>query len=263
MAADQNQVIQNQAIHVIGGGLAGCEAAWQIAARGVPVVLHEMRPVAHDRGAQDRRARRARLLELVSLRRPGAQRRRPPARGDAPARLAGHAGGRPEPGTGGRRARGRPRRLFGGRHGGARGPSADRHPPRGDGRPAAGGLGQRHRRHRPADLAGARRGDRAADRRGRARLLRRHRADRAPRHRSTCRSPGCSRATTRRARAARAPTTSTVRSRASNTRPSSTRSSPATRSPSTTGKRRRPISTAACRSRSWPSAGARRCATAR
>src|SRR5947209_10660853 len=35
---------QNQAIHIIGGGLAGSEAAWQIAARGVPVVLHEMRP---------------------------------------------------------------------------------------------------------------------------------------------------------------------------------------------------------------------------
>src|SRR5215211_6860783 len=32
-------------IHVIGGGLAGSEAAWQIADRGVPVVLHEMRPV--------------------------------------------------------------------------------------------------------------------------------------------------------------------------------------------------------------------------
>lgn len=32
-------------IHVIGGGLAGCEAAWQIARRGVEVVLHEMRPV--------------------------------------------------------------------------------------------------------------------------------------------------------------------------------------------------------------------------
>src|SRR5947209_2112767 len=31
-------------IHIVGGGLAGCEAAWQIAARGVPVVLHEMRP---------------------------------------------------------------------------------------------------------------------------------------------------------------------------------------------------------------------------
>jgi methylenetetrahydrofolate--tRNA-(uracil-5-)-methyltransferase len=32
-------------IHVIGGGLAGSEAAWQIARRGLPVVLHEMRPV--------------------------------------------------------------------------------------------------------------------------------------------------------------------------------------------------------------------------
>src|SRR5437764_2734034 len=34
-----------QAIHVIGGGLAGSEAAWQMAGRGVPVMLHEMRPV--------------------------------------------------------------------------------------------------------------------------------------------------------------------------------------------------------------------------
>src|SRR5215472_13771128 len=33
-----------QAVHVIGGGLAGSEAAWQIARRGVAVVLHEMRP---------------------------------------------------------------------------------------------------------------------------------------------------------------------------------------------------------------------------
>jgi methylenetetrahydrofolate--tRNA-(uracil-5-)-methyltransferase len=31
-------------IHIIGGGLAGAEAAWQAAARGVPVTLHEMRP---------------------------------------------------------------------------------------------------------------------------------------------------------------------------------------------------------------------------
>lgn len=31
-------------VHIIGGGLAGSEAAWQIAQRGVPVVLHEMRP---------------------------------------------------------------------------------------------------------------------------------------------------------------------------------------------------------------------------
>ena len=32
-------------VRIIGGGLAGSEAAWQAASRGVPVVLHEMRPV--------------------------------------------------------------------------------------------------------------------------------------------------------------------------------------------------------------------------
>ena len=32
-------------ISVIGGGLAGSEAAWQLAERGHEVVLHEMRPV--------------------------------------------------------------------------------------------------------------------------------------------------------------------------------------------------------------------------
>lgn len=32
-------------IHIIGGGLAGSEAAWQIAQAGVPVILHEMRGV--------------------------------------------------------------------------------------------------------------------------------------------------------------------------------------------------------------------------
>ena len=31
-------------IHVIGGGMAGCEAAWAAANAGVPVILHEMRP---------------------------------------------------------------------------------------------------------------------------------------------------------------------------------------------------------------------------
>src|SRR6266446_5640158 len=36
---------KNQTIHIVGGGLAGCEAAWQIAERGLSVVLHEMRPV--------------------------------------------------------------------------------------------------------------------------------------------------------------------------------------------------------------------------
>lgn len=33
-----------QPVHVIGGGLAGSEAAWQLVQRGVPVVIHEMRP---------------------------------------------------------------------------------------------------------------------------------------------------------------------------------------------------------------------------
>src|SRR5688572_19619095 len=32
-------------IHIIGGGLAGSEAAWQAASRGVRAVIHEMRPV--------------------------------------------------------------------------------------------------------------------------------------------------------------------------------------------------------------------------
>lgn len=34
-----------QPVHVIGGGLAGTEAAWQVAQAGLSVVLHEMRPV--------------------------------------------------------------------------------------------------------------------------------------------------------------------------------------------------------------------------
>ena len=31
-------------VHIIGAGLAGSEAAWQIARAGIPVILHEMRP---------------------------------------------------------------------------------------------------------------------------------------------------------------------------------------------------------------------------
>jgi methylenetetrahydrofolate--tRNA-(uracil-5-)-methyltransferase len=33
-----------ETVHIVGGGLAGSEAAWQLASAGVPVVLHEMRP---------------------------------------------------------------------------------------------------------------------------------------------------------------------------------------------------------------------------
>ncbi len=48
------------AVHVVGGGLAGSEAAWQLAERGHPVVIHEMRPV---RGTAAHRTER--LGELV------------------------------------------------------------------------------------------------------------------------------------------------------------------------------------------------------
>jgi methylenetetrahydrofolate--tRNA-(uracil-5-)-methyltransferase len=48
------------AVHVVGGGLAGSEAAWQIAEAGVPAVLHEMRPV---RGTDAHQTDR--LAELV------------------------------------------------------------------------------------------------------------------------------------------------------------------------------------------------------
>jgi methylenetetrahydrofolate--tRNA-(uracil-5-)-methyltransferase len=39
------RVMPHTPIHIIGGGLAGSEAAWQVAEAGLPVVLHEMRPV--------------------------------------------------------------------------------------------------------------------------------------------------------------------------------------------------------------------------
>lgn len=43
--SQEDAEIQNmQPLHVIGGGLAGCEAAWAIAQAGLPVVIHEMRP---------------------------------------------------------------------------------------------------------------------------------------------------------------------------------------------------------------------------
>src|SRR6476620_9484731 len=35
----------SEPIHIIGAGLAGSEAAWQVAKSGVRVILHEMRPV--------------------------------------------------------------------------------------------------------------------------------------------------------------------------------------------------------------------------
>ena len=34
----------SETLHIVGGGMAGSEAAWQAAQMGVPVVIHEMRP---------------------------------------------------------------------------------------------------------------------------------------------------------------------------------------------------------------------------
>jgi methylenetetrahydrofolate--tRNA-(uracil-5-)-methyltransferase len=49
-----------QQIHIVGGGLAGTEAAWQLARRGLRVTLHEMRPVRRTPAHQTDR-----LAELV------------------------------------------------------------------------------------------------------------------------------------------------------------------------------------------------------
>ena len=45
MVRAMSQHSTHKPIHIIGGGLAGSEAAWQIAQAGIPVILHEMRPV--------------------------------------------------------------------------------------------------------------------------------------------------------------------------------------------------------------------------
>ena len=56
----QADSLSSSSIHVIGGGLAGAEAAWQIVSAGLPVVIHEMRPLrATEAHATDR------LAELV------------------------------------------------------------------------------------------------------------------------------------------------------------------------------------------------------
>ena len=76
-----------QTVHIAGGGLAGSEAAWQLAERGHDVVLHEMRPV---RGTAAHKTDR--LAELVLLQHlqehRDLQRARPAQGRDAPARLA-------------------------------------------------------------------------------------------------------------------------------------------------------------------------------
>mgnify|MGYP003694367099 CR=1 FL=1 len=94
-------------IHIIGGGLAGCEAAWQAASLGVPVVLHEMRPVRPT--AVHKTDQLAELVCSNSLRGDKLDNAVGLLEGrNAAARLAGHARGRYAPRSGRRGARRRP-----------------------------------------------------------------------------------------------------------------------------------------------------------
>jgi methylenetetrahydrofolate--tRNA-(uracil-5-)-methyltransferase len=52
--------MSHKPVHIVGGGLAGSEASWQLAEAGIPVILHEMRPV---RGTDAHKTRD--LAELV------------------------------------------------------------------------------------------------------------------------------------------------------------------------------------------------------
>ena len=129
-------------VHIIGGGLAGSEAAWQVARAGVPVVLHEMRPVRGTEAHARRGPRRAGVLQFVPL---GRAERNAVGLLHEEMRRCGSlilaAGGRAQ-GAGRRRAGGRPGRVFRGGRGRAGRRAAGRDPPRGDRRAAAGRMGR-------------------------------------------------------------------------------------------------------------------------
>ena len=236
-------------VHVVGGGLAGSEAAWQLAEAGVPVVLHEMRPtimtpahktenfaelVCSNSFRSDDAETNAVGLLHAEMRRAGSlvmamgDRHKLPAGGA----LAVDRDGFSEAVTAALKSH----PLIRIESGEVRGA-------------AAGRLGLGHRRDRPPHLRFAGRIQ------SRPRLARIASPSSTPSRRSsiarrsTWTSPGSSRATTRRARAAPAPTTSTARSTAISISPSSRDSWRPRKPSSTTGRRTRPISTAACRSR--------------
>ena len=107
-------------IHVVGGRprRLGSRLADRRRRRAGRAARDAARP--HDRRPQDRRPGRARVLQLVPLRRLGEQRRRPAARGDAARRLADPRRRRPPQAAGRRRAGRRSRRLLGRRDGAPR-----------------------------------------------------------------------------------------------------------------------------------------------
>ena len=113
-------------MHIVGAGLAGSEAAWQVARAGVRVVLHEMRPgrmteahrtdglaelVCSNSFRSDDAANNAVGLLHAEMRRLGSLIMRSADANQVPA--GGALGGRP-------------RRIFRRRHQGAAGPSPDR-----------------------------------------------------------------------------------------------------------------------------------------
>ena len=169
---------KKKSVMVVGGGLAGSEAAWQLARAGVPVVVHEMRP---ERGTDAHRT--GGLAELVcsnsfrsddaetnavgllheEMRRAGslimaaADKHRVPAgsalavdRDGFSAEVGRALEAEPRIGIERREVRGLP----------------------------PGDWGLRHRRHRAVDVAGPGRGGGGTERRGEPGLFRRHRAHR-------------------------------------------------------------------------------------
>ena len=57
----------SEMVTVVGAGLAGCEAAWQLAQRGISVRLCEMKPVQHTPAHHSDDFRRAGVLQLAAL----------------------------------------------------------------------------------------------------------------------------------------------------------------------------------------------------
>ncbi len=198
-------------VHVIGGGLAGSEAAWQLAQAGVPVVLHEMRPLrateAHKTDGlaelvcsnsfrSDDRENNAVGLLHEEMRRLGSLVMRAADANQVP---AGGALAVDRDGFSAAVTRG------------AGGASADRRSRASEVALPPAGLGQRHHRDRPAHLAALADAIRALTGED---ALAFFDAIAPIVHRDTHRHairPGSSRATTRPAPAAPAPTTSTAR----------------------------------------------------
>ncbi len=249
-------------IHVIGGGLAGSEAAWQAAEAGATVVLHEMRPL---RGTPVHHT--ARLAELVcsnSFRSDDAETNAVGIlhREMREPEFADHALRRRPSGSRRRRACGRSRRL-------SRRPSRQPSSPIRTSRSSvAKSQACRLRtgtasslRPGPLTSARARRGGSDCHRRGLARLLRRHRAHRPSAfHRHGRRVDAVPLRQGGSGRRRRGLCELSDEPRAS-TKPLSMRCSPPRRQNSASS-RARLISTAACPSKLWPSGGARRFGTA-